>query len=76
MEFGILPILKNVEFLFFRLVLMSEFWFMLYTGHLQLFIIQFLATLWYNMFMIVSSHDFEDSEGVKDLKPIRDWGHH
>jgi hypothetical protein len=28
------------------------------------------------MFMIVSSHDFEESKGKKDLKPIRDWGHH
>jgi hypothetical protein len=39
MEFGMTPLLKKLEFFFFRLVLMSEFWFFYYTGHTQLFIL-------------------------------------
>ena len=33
-----------------------------------------MATLWYNMFMIVSSHDFEEKEGKPDTHGLKDWG--
>jgi len=53
---------------------MSEFWFCWYTGHTTMFVIQFFVTVWYNMFLIVSSHDFEESETAADLTPGQDWG--
>ncbi len=54
--------------------MIGEFFFALYTGHLNVWIAQFCLVLWYNLFLIVSSHDFEESESAADLKPGQDWG--
>ena len=54
--------------------MLAEFFFAVYTDHTYLWIAQFVLTLWVNLFLIVSSHDFEESETAADLKPGQDWG--
>ena len=52
-----------------RAIMLAEFLFCFYTDHLYLWCIQFFFTTWWNLFMIVSSHDFEESETKADLTP-------
>jgi hypothetical protein len=66
--------IKHVQFLLVRFLLIGEFLFSVYTGHLDVWAAQFCLVLWYNLFLIVSSHDFEESESAADLKPGQDWG--
>jgi Ca2+/Na+ antiporter len=66
--------LKHIQFLIVRFLLIGEFFFALFTGHLNIWVAQFCLVLWYNLFLIVSSHDFEESESAADLKPGQDWG--
>jgi hypothetical protein len=61
-------LLKHAEFLAVRTVLIAEFVFCWQTGHLTIWITQFIVSLWWNLFLIVSSHDFEESETMADLK--------
>ena len=65
---------KHLQFVFVRLLLIAEFFFCIYTGNLWLWIGQFLLCLWWNLFLIVSSHDFEASESQADLSSGQDWG--
>ena len=66
--------LKHAEFLFVRFLLLGEFFFALYTGHINIWIAQFCLVLWFNLFLLLSSHDFEESESAADLKHGQDWG--
>jgi hypothetical protein len=63
------PLIKHVQFFAIRFLLIGEFLFAVYTGHTVMWIAQFILSLWYNLFLIVSSHDFEESETHADLTP-------
>lgn len=65
---------KNVQFMLFRALLNIEFFFYLYTGHLMLWIAQFSLTVWWNLFLIVSSHDFDQDAAKAGEAPGHDWG--
>jgi hypothetical protein len=43
-----------------RFILIAEFYFCWITGHFYLWFAQFFVALWINLFLIVSSHDFEE----------------
>jgi len=64
---------KHLSFLAMRGLLLAEFWFAIRCKRGGLWFSQFVLTLWLNMFMIVSSHDFDEireSEGHRNA----DWG--
>ena len=66
--------LKFYQLLFVRLLLLSEFVFCMVSGYWLLWILQFTASIWFNLFLIVSSHDFEEPETNADLSHGQDWG--
>jgi len=66
--------LKHIQFFIVRSLLIAEFFFCCYTNHFSMWFIQFMVALWWNLFLIVSSHDFEESETKADLTPGQDWG--
>jgi hypothetical protein len=68
------PLLKHLQFLAIRFLLVAEFFFCWATGYLGMWIAQFVLCLWWNLFLIVSSHDFEESETKADLTRGQDWG--
>jgi fatty acid desaturase len=48
------------------------------TGHVVAWLVQFFLTLWFNTFLVVASHDFEESNAEAELavipEPLRnDW---
>lgn len=61
-------LLKHLQFLAVRLLLISEFFFCYYNERMTIWFAQFFVALWYNLFLIVSSHDFEESETKADLR--------
>lgn len=67
------PILKHAQFLTVHAILVVEFMFCWATGHLWMWLGQFLLCMWWNLFLIVSSHDFEESESKADLSSGQDW---
>ena len=67
-------LLKHVQFIFVRLLLIAEFVFCCMIGRHWLWFAQFVVALWWNLFLIVSSHDFEASETQADLTKGQDWG--
>jgi hypothetical protein len=48
-----------------RVLLIAELVFAWYTDHFGLWFAQYFVTLWYNLFFIVSSHDFEEGYDTK-----------
>jgi hypothetical protein len=66
------PFYKIVHYIVIRILLNAEFFYYFYTGHLALWIAQFTATVWWNLFLIVSSHDFDLDAAKAD--PTNDWG--
>ena len=55
---------------------MIEFAACLATGHIVAWLVQFFLTLWFNTFLVVASHDFEESNSEAELavipEPLRD----
>jgi fatty acid desaturase len=52
----------RLDFWFVRAWLVAEFAACAATGHLVAWLVQFFVTLWFNTFLVVASHDFEDDE--------------
>jgi fatty acid desaturase len=51
------------------------------TGHIVAWLVQFFLTLWFNTFLVVASHDFEESNDDAELESIPvalrdDWAAH
>jgi hypothetical protein len=66
------------DFWFIRAWIVLEFVACLVTGHIVAWLVQFLITLWFNTFLVVASHDFEESTTEEELaaipEPLRnDW---
>jgi len=68
------PLIKHVQFFAIRGLMYAEFAWALYYGAAVVWFGQFCMTLWWNLFLIVASHDFEESETQADLTPGQDWG--
>jgi len=66
--------LRFIQIATVRLLLLAEFIFCCATGYAVMWFAQFFLSLWWNQFLIVSSHDFEESETKADLSPGQDWG--
>merc|ERR1712176_1133730 len=64
---------KHLQFLAVRFLLIAEFVFAVQTGHAALCFTQFSVAVWVNMFMIVSSHDFEEVREATGYNGL-DWG--
>ena len=68
----------RADFWLIRAWLVAEFALCLGTGHILAWLIQFFLTLWFNTFLVVASHDFEESVTEDELAvipvPLRnDW---
>jgi len=68
----------RADFWIIRAWLVAEFALCLATGHVVAWLIQFFITLWFNTFLVVASHDFEESVTEDELavipEPLRnDW---
>ena len=68
----------RADFWLIRGWIVAEFALCLATGHILAWLIQFLLTLWFNTFLVVASHDFEESGTEEELAvipgPLRnDW---
>jgi hypothetical protein len=57
-----------------RFFLIAEFAWCVHCERTWLWVGQFILTTWWNLFLIVSSHDFEESESKADRSPGQDWG--
>lgn len=58
-----------------RAILLAELLVAWYTDHIGVWFAQFFVCTWYNLFLIVSSHDFESHYDTKaDLSKGQDWG--
>lgn len=53
------PTYKIFQFIVIRALMIAEFFYYYYTGHMMLWIAQFTVCVWWNLFLIVSSHDFD-----------------
>jgi hypothetical protein len=68
----------RTDFWLIRAWIVVEFAACLATGHLVAWLVQFFITLWFNTFLVVASHDFEESVTEQELaaipEPLRnDW---
>ncbi len=69
----------RTDFWIMRAWILAEFGLCLGTGHLVAWLLQFFFTLWFNTFLVVASHDFEDSKSEEEEvsvipRPLRnDW---
>jgi fatty acid desaturase len=68
----------RVDFWLIRAWIVVEFVACLVTGHVIAWLVQFFLTLWFNTFLVVASHDFEESNTEAELavipEPLRnDW---
>jgi fatty acid desaturase len=68
----------RADFWLIRAWIVAEFALCLATGHIVAWLVQFVLTLWLNTFMVVASHDFEESASEEELaaipEPLRnDW---
>jgi hypothetical protein len=68
----------RADFWLIRAWLVAEFALCLATGYIVAWLIQFFLTLWFNTFLVVASHDFEESVSEDELAvipvPLRnDW---
>ena len=73
---GQIPV--RMDFWLIRAWLVIEFAACLATGHIVAWLVQFALTLWFNTFLVVASHDFEESDTGSELavipEPLRnDW---
>ena len=59
--------LKHVTYLALRFLMIIEMIYAFYIGKFWLWTIQYFLTTWWNMFLIVSSHDFEESESKAEI---------
>jgi fatty acid desaturase len=66
----------RADFWLIRFWLAIEFAACLATGHIVAWLVQFFVTLWFNTFLVVASHDFEDPDSEAELAvipgPLRD----
>jgi hypothetical protein len=68
----------RTDFWFIRAWILVEFVGCLVSGHLVAWLVQFVIALWFNTFLVVASHDFEESTTDEALtaipEPLRnDW---
>jgi fatty acid desaturase len=68
----------RTDFWIIRAWIVVEFAACLGTGHIVAWLVQFFITLWFNTFLVVASHDFEESATGDELaaipEPLReDW---
>lgn len=68
----------RTDFWIIRAWIVIEFVACLATGHIVVWLVQFFITLWFNTFLVVASHDFEESATEEELaaipEPLReDW---
>jgi fatty acid desaturase len=67
----------RTDFWLIRAWIVVEFVACLVTGHIVAWLVQFVITLWFNTFLVVASHDFEESaedELAAIPEPLRnDW---
>ena len=72
----------RIDFWLMRGLILVELGLCLATGHLVAWLLQFFFTLWVNTFLVVASHDFEDSKDrQEELAGIpvslrNDWAAH
>jgi hypothetical protein len=69
---------SRADFWLIRAWIIIEFALCLATGHILAWLVQFFLTLWFNTFLVVASHDFEESATAEELaripEPLRnDW---
>ncbi|HEV2373080.1 MAG TPA: cytochrome b5 domain-containing protein [Streptosporangiaceae bacterium] len=69
------------DFWLIRALIVAEFAVCLATGYILAWLVQFFLTLWFNTFLVVASHDFEESDSEEELaaipEPLRnDWAAH
>jgi Fatty acid desaturase/Cytochrome b5-like Heme/Steroid binding domain len=66
----------RADFWLIRAWLLAEFAACLATGHIVAWLVQFFVTLWFNTFLVVASHDFEEPDSGAGLaaipEPLRD----
>ena len=68
----------RADFWIIRAWILVEFILCLATGYIVAWLVQFFVTLWFNTFLVVASHDFEESATAEELaripEPLRnDW---
>jgi Cytochrome b5-like Heme/Steroid binding domain/Fatty acid desaturase len=69
---------SRADFWLIRALIVAEFALCLGTGHVLAWLVQFFLTLWFNTFLVVASHDFEEETTEEELavipEPLRnDW---
>jgi hypothetical protein len=69
---------SRADFWLIRALIVAEFGLCLATGHVLAWLVQFFLTLWFNTFLVVASHDFEEETTETELavipEPLRnDW---
>jgi fatty acid desaturase len=66
----------RADFWFIRAWIVLEFAACLATGHIVAWLVQFILCLWFNTFLVVASHDFEESNAEAEIavipEPLRD----
>ena len=66
----------RADFWIIRAWIVVEFALCLATGHIVAWLVQFFLTLWFNTFLVVASHDFEEPNSEEELavipEPLRD----
>ena len=72
---------SRADFWLIRALIVAEFALCLGTGHILAWLVQFFLTLWFNTFLVVASHDFEEETTEEELavipEPLRnDWAAH
>ena len=71
----------RADFWIIRGWILAELVACLATGHIVAWLVQFFLTLWFNTFLVVASHDFEESNDEAELAAIPpalrdDWAAH
>jgi Fatty acid desaturase len=71
-----LPDGGRADFWAIRVWILVEFAVCLATGYIVAWLVQFFVSLWFNTFLVVASHDFEESATAEELakipEPLRD----
>jgi fatty acid desaturase len=70
--------ISRTDFWLIRAWILIEFALCIGTGHAVAWLIQFFLTLWFNTFLVVASHDYEESATTDEIaripEPLRnDW---
>lgn len=68
------PPIKRAQYISVRFLLLAEFIFCWYVGHLWMWFGQFVLCIWWNLFLIFSTHDFENAKSEADSGLDSDWG--